>query len=81
MDMRKFLKNRQEFLPEELAKYRGKYIAYSPDGAKIIASADDLLTLDEAVKASGYPVEECVVSAFPACDAVIGGSSFTELTS
>lgn len=75
MNVQEFLKNRSQFPPDELLKYAGKHVAWSPDGKKIIASADDLLTLDQAVKASGYPVEECVVSAVPATDALIGGGS------
>jgi hypothetical protein len=34
-----------------------------------------LITLDQAVKASGYPVEQGVVSAVPRADALIGGGS------
>jgi hypothetical protein len=75
MNVQEFLKNRSQFPADELLKYAGKHVAWSPDGTKIIASADDLLTLDNAVKGSGYPVEECVVSAVPATDALIGGGS------
>ena len=31
MDMQKFLQNRQQFPLDELAKYSGKHIAWSPD--------------------------------------------------
>jgi hypothetical protein len=33
MDMQLFMKNRAQFPPEELAKFEGKYVAWSPDGA------------------------------------------------
>src|ERR1017187_7085530 len=36
MDMREFLKNRSQFAAADLGKYAGLYIAWSPDGTKII---------------------------------------------
>jgi len=36
MDMRKYLKNRIAFPLAELAKHRGEWVAWSPDGAKIV---------------------------------------------
>ena len=35
MDMYEFDKNRAAFPPEELLQYRGKDIAWSPDGTRI----------------------------------------------
>src|SRR4051794_10408609 len=43
MDMQQFLTNRAQFPPEELAKYAGKYVAWSPDGTQIVASDEDPL--------------------------------------
>jgi hypothetical protein len=31
--------NRETFPPEELLKYAGKWVAFSPDGSKIVAAA------------------------------------------
>lgn len=75
MDMRQFIENRQQFSLDQLAQYRGKRIAWSPDGTKIIASDEDLQKLIEAVIASGYPPEDCVLSIVPEDDALIGGGS------
>ena len=54
MDMYEFDKNRAAFPPEGLLPYRGKYIAWSPDGKRIVASDEDLLRLDDMVKELGY---------------------------
>jgi hypothetical protein len=65
MDMHEFTKNRLAFPPEELLPYRGKYIAWSPDGKRIVASDEDLLRLDDAVKELGYDPSEVVFSSVP----------------
>jgi hypothetical protein len=45
MDIQLFQKNRQQFPPEQLAKYSGRYVAWSPDGTRILASDGDELQL------------------------------------
>jgi hypothetical protein len=72
MDMQEFLNNRQQFPPDELAKYAGKHVAWSPDGTSIVASADDLPNLIAALKASGGDPAECVLSSVPESDSLIG---------
>ena len=54
MDLQLFQRNRQQFPPEELAKYAGQYIAWSADGAKILAADRDELQLAQAIQAAGY---------------------------
>ena len=75
MDMRLFLKNRQQFPPEELAKYVGKYVAWSPDGASILAADEDELRLDETIQAAGYDSAEVLIAFVPAEDTFIGAFS------
>ena len=76
MDMEQFLKNRQEVRPEELERYAAQYIAWSPDGARIVASAKDEDTLEELIRQAGEDPAECVVSAVPELgSALIGGAS------
>lgn len=72
MDTHAFLSNRNQFPLEELAKYRGKYIAWSPDGTKIIADDTDPLKVIAAVKHCGYEPADCVMSSVPEHDAWIG---------
>jgi glucose/arabinose dehydrogenase len=78
MDMQKHLKNRHEFPHEELEKYAGKYVAWSPDGTHIIASADDLSQLCEAVDASPYDAAEVVMEPIPFPDEVVLGGGLDE---
>jgi hypothetical protein len=73
MDMHEFITNRNQFPPEELWQYAGKYIAWSPDGRSIIASADDQIELYEAIQALGYDSGEVVVSSVPYPDEIILG--------
>ena len=60
--MRLFIKNRQEFPLDELSKFAGKSIAFSPDGTAIVASADEIDELIERVRAAGYDPSHCVIS-------------------
>ena len=65
MDWQEFDKNREAFPPEELLAYRGQYIAWSPDGTRIIASDTDGLKLDDTVRALGYDPAELTFSSVP----------------
>ncbi len=77
MDMQQFLTNRQQFPPAELARYAGKYIAWSPDGTRIIASDDDLAKVAAAVEDQGYDSSEIVLSSVSFLDeAFLGGGAF-----
>jgi Family of unknown function (DUF5678) len=73
--MQQFLANREQFPPGELAKYAGKYIAWSPDGKRILASDDDLEKVAAAVEDQGYDSSEIVLSSVPFPDEVVTGGS------
>jgi hypothetical protein len=78
MDMHKFLENRRRFPPEELARYAGKYVAWSPDGTRIVACDEDLQRVAAAVVAQGFDPGEVVLSSVPLPDEVIlGGGGFS----
>jgi hypothetical protein len=74
MNLAEFTSNRQQYPLEELVKYLGQHVAWSPDGTKIIASDDDFCSLIESIKATGLDPAKCVVSCVPAND-LIGGTS------
>jgi hypothetical protein len=73
MDMKQFLKNRQQFPPEELVKYAGKYVAWSPDGASILASDTDPVRLTATVKGMGHNLADVLITIVPDPDLVILG--------
>jgi hypothetical protein len=73
MEMQTWLKNRQKFPPQELMKYAGRYVAWSPDGTRIIASDEDEERLDELMKAGGHDPAQVVVSFVPFPDEVVLG--------
>ena len=79
MDMQQFLKNRLAFPPEELARFAGKYVAWSPDGTQILASDEDELRLDATLKQAGHDASEILIAFVPDPDEVIlGGGAFLE---
>jgi hypothetical protein len=58
-----FLKNRQAFPVEELMKYAGQWVAWSPDGTHIVAgSSESEEAVWGVVVAAGYDPHECVFS-------------------
>ena len=53
MDIRTFRENRAKFTWDELAAYDGRWVAFSPDGSRIVASAVDLGELEPLIRAAG----------------------------
>jgi hypothetical protein len=69
---RKFLANRAVFPGEDLARYAGQWVAWSPDGTRIAGSALSPELLDGILKANGEDPALCVVEGIPDDDALIG---------
>ena len=61
-DLRYYEENRSKFPLDELVKYGGKQVAFSPDGTCIVASGDTLEELDEALEAAGIHFSQVVTS-------------------
>jgi hypothetical protein len=73
LEMRRtFLANRAAFPVEDLAKYAGQWVAWSPDGTRIAASARSPELLDGILEANGEDPTLCVVEGIPDDDALIG---------
>jgi len=73
MSVQQYLKNRVAFPLAELAKHRGKWVAWSPDGSRLVASSPDLDTLDDLIRAEGENPEDCPIEGIPDTDCVVGG--------
>ena len=61
-DLSHFEENQSKFPLEELAKYWGKHVAFSPDGTRIVASGDSEEELDAALDAAGIHFSQVVHS-------------------
>jgi hypothetical protein len=64
-----FLAHRAAFDVEELAKHAGKWVAWSPDGTRIAASAQSPELLVSILEANGEDPVLCVVEGIPDDDA------------
>ena len=78
LDLSQFHKNQQSYPPEDLLQYSGQYIAWSPDGSRVIASDKDFLKLDDTVKAMGYDPSKTLISTVPDVDIILGGGAMGE---
>ena len=68
-------RNVQAPLPAEAyAKYRGKWIALSADGTRVIAGADDLDTLENQLAAAGEDPENVLFDHVEDEDISLGGA-------
>ncbi len=69
---RKFLANRATFPVEELAKYEGLWVAWSPDGSRVAASAADPELLDGLLQNAGEDPAQCVIEGIPGDEPLFG---------
>jgi hypothetical protein len=78
MNHRQFRANRSAFPPVELAKYRGQRVAFSPDGRRLLAGAEDLERLEEQLATLGEDPQQVVLEFVPGPDddIFLGGAEF-----
>ena len=53
-----FEQNRQKFTIDELRKYQGKWVAFSADGARVLASDEDLTEVNRSLIAAGHDPQQ-----------------------
>ena len=73
MNMQEFRKNRAAFPRAELAKHRGEWVAWSPDGTRLVATSRDPEAIDDLIRAAGQDPENCPITGIPDSDGVLGG--------
>ncbi len=56
-----FLKNQKAFPVEELDQYVDQWVAWAPDGSRIVANTPNELELTAAVIRAGYDPQLCVI--------------------
>ncbi len=61
MNMQEYLRNRVSFPLDELSKHRGEWVAWSPDGRRVVAASRDPNALDDLVRAAGDDPENCPI--------------------
>lgn len=59
-DLRYFDKNRAKYPPEQLVAYEGQFVAWSPDGLRILASAADRAALYKKLDEAGIHFSQVV---------------------
>jgi hypothetical protein len=59
-DLRSFDENRRNFPSEKLLAFAGKHVAWSPEGTRILASADSREKVDEKLEANGIHFSQVV---------------------
>ena len=69
---RRFLANRAAFPVEELEKLAGQWVAWSPDGSRVAASAARPELLDQLLRSTGEDPAACVIEGIPSDDALFG---------
>lgn len=73
MNLEQFVQNRNAFPADELDRYAGQHVAWSPDGRRVLASDPDPLKVLAAVKTLGYDPAETPIEDIPTEDIFPGG--------
>lgn len=69
---RKYLENRSRFPLDELSIYRGAWIAWSPDGTRIVATSNDMDDIERLIRTAGEDPMYCVVEGIPEFETMLG---------
>jgi hypothetical protein len=73
VNLEQFVKNRNAFPTDELSRYTGQHVAWSPDGARILASDRDPMKVISAVKALGFDPADTPIEDIPSDEVFPGG--------
>ncbi len=70
-NLSKYAENRNNFPLAELDKYAGMYVAWSPDGTRIVSSGKDRVALWKALEDAGIDFSQVVGEFIPPHDTAI----------
>jgi len=73
VDVQAFQRNRQNYPAGELASFAGKYVAWSPDGMRILAADEDEFRLATAIREAGHNSADILIAFVPAGDEILLG--------
>ena len=74
MQLQEFQANRARIPLAEIMKHRGRWIAISSDGRRIVAADADLATLDSLVAAAGEDPENVALERIECDDVYLGAA-------
>jgi hypothetical protein len=72
-----YTENRARFPVEELARHAGNWVAFSPDGSRVLDSCESLAELDRRLTQAGQDVENAVFEHIPTSDMIISGAELS----
>lgn len=72
-----FRQNRAAFGPAELNTHQGRWVAFSSDGRRIIASSKDLELLDKMITDAGEDPEQVALERIEPDDVSLGAAEFS----
>jgi len=70
-DLSHFDENRRKVSPEQLKPYYGLFVAWSPDGTRILASGEDRRLVLAKLKEAGIPSSQVVFDYIDPPDVVL----------
>jgi hypothetical protein len=68
MITQQFRDNRARFSHQDLAPYRGQWVAFTPDGRRLLAGADALELLAKKLRAAGHHLQDVVFDRIPGAE-------------
>jgi hypothetical protein len=74
MNPQAYRENRARFPIAQLKAYEGQWVAFSMDGRRIIASSEDLGTLDKLILDAGENPEQVALERIELDDVLLGGA-------
>jgi hypothetical protein len=78
MNLQQYRANRAAVPPAELAKYRGQWVAFSLDGRRLLAGAENLERLEDELATLGEDPQQVILERIPGLDddMYLGGGEF-----